>query len=693
MGDHTKESELDKYEDRAYRQLKEKIYRTKRADGTFKCPFCIEKENQEYLYDDLLEHARRRGKGSINMDLKLQGQHLALASYLARYHDPRFPRAPSNKGDLHGQCGKGDAISSRFLHSSEKATHVGSEKGDLHGQGGNGDATLSIVLHSSVKEMHVGSDNSSKIPKSSGEEDPNVQHNKSKKFVYPWKGILVNVPVEFKDGRYVGESGKKLKEQLIEQGLNPEKVTPLWNFNGFSGCCMVDFIGNWLGYENAMRFEKAFEADHHGKMDWYKAKVRGDRLYGWMATEEDYQSNSLLRKYLKKCNLKSIEDIEAEDKGKTTKLVSFLTNSMQDKDLQSEMMKNKLQATSKAINRVMDETDAMTEAYDKEMNEMHRIEQKRTERMLKEHDGIKKKIESQKKQLKLREKELDKREVRNENEKRELLHQQKTNEIADEVQKQVHENLLRLAEEQKKEKDELHKKSMDLEKELARKQALELEVERMRGAVKIMEHMGDDDDVEVKKKLESIEEELEDKIEELESLEDLNQALIIKEHKASQEMQEALNALINGFHSGATKGARPNIGVKKLGELDSKPFQIAAKKKYSAQMAPLKATEWWSLWEEYMKDTTWHPFKHIAEKGTNKEVIDEEDERLGELKNEVGEEAYNAVVSVLLELNEYSPQDRTPRLELWNLKEQRRSNLYEGVTFLLNKWKLARKKK
>lgn len=54
---------------------------------------------------------------------------------------------------------------------------------------------------------------------------------------------------------------------------------------------------------------------------------------------------------------------------------------------------------------------------------------------------------------------------------------------------------------------------------------------------------------------------------------------------------------------------RDNIGVKRMGELDTRPFVEAMKMKYNEADAEDRASELCSLWEEYLKDPDWHPFK------------------------------------------------------------------------------------
>lgn len=57
-----------------------------------------------------------------------------------------------------------------------------------------------------------------------------------------------------------------------------------------------------------------------------------------------------------------------------------------------------------------------------------------------------------------------------------------------------------------------------------------------------------------------------------------------------------------------------------MGELDEKPFHIAAKTKFSgaktkfsAAKAAKKAIELLSLWEDYLRDPSWHPYKVIVD--------------------------------------------------------------------------------
>jgi hypothetical protein len=95
-----------------------------------------------------------------------------------------------------------------------------------------------------------------------------------------------------------------------------------------------------------------------------------------------------------------------------------------------------------------------------------------------------------------------------------------------------------------KAKEKLHKKIHELERGLDAKQALELEIEQLRGAIQVMNHIGETD-VEEKKKLEAIKMDLQEKEEELEGVEDLQQTLVIQERKTNDELQDARKKLIS----------------------------------------------------------------------------------------------------------------------------------------------------
>lgn len=74
-------------------------------------------------------------------------------------------------------------------------------------------------------------------------------------------------------------------------------------------------------------------------------------------------------------------------------------------------------------------------------------------------------------------------------------------------------------------------------------------------------------------------------------------------------------------------------------------------------------------------------------------MIDEDDEKLRDLKKEFGDEACNAVTTALKELNEYNPSGRYTVQELWNFTEGRRATLGEGAVHILQQWRRLKRRK
>ncbi|KAI8525436.1 hypothetical protein RHMOL_Rhmol13G0230200 [Rhododendron molle] len=488
-------------------------------------------------------------------------------------------------------------------------------------------------------------------------------------FVWPWVGIVANIPVEKKDGRYIGKSGSNLRDKLAAQLFNPVRVHPLWNYKGHSGFAVVEFNRDWPGFHNAMMFEKSYESNRKGRRDYFAAKHIGDELFGWVARDEDFHSNSIVGEHLRKTgDLKSISEIEAECKRKNTKLVTNLTNAIEVKNKQLKEIECKYNETLMSLSEWMSEKDKMHKAYNEEITKMQQNARSQLEKILEDHEQTNKQIELQSKELVQREKELEKREARNEDERRKLDSEKKMNERATLEQKIADENLLRLAEDQKK---------------IDARQALELEVERMRGAIQVIGHMGEDGDLELKKKRDALQQDLAEKEQDLEDLESLSQALIIKERKSNDEVQQARKELINGWTG---QSSRATISIKRMGDLDSKPFHIAANRKYGKE-ADSKAMELCSLWDAYLRDPSWHPFKIIRGSDKEEEVIDEDDEKLKNLKHELGDEVYSAVTIALMETNEYNPSGRYVTPEIWNYKEGRKATLREGVEYIVKQWR------
>ncbi|GFQ03493.1 protein involved in de novo 2, partial [Phtheirospermum japonicum] len=95
-----------------------------------------------------------------------------------------------------------------------------------------------------------------------------------------------------------------------------------------------------------------------------------------------------------------------------------------------------------------------------------------------------------------------------------------------------------------KEKGRVHNRIIQLEKQLDAKQAVQLEIEQLRGKLNAVKHMGDEGDLEVLNKVEMLLRAMKEKERELQELDSLNQTLIVQEHKMNEELHDARKEMI-----------------------------------------------------------------------------------------------------------------------------------------------------
>ncbi|RZC49430.1 hypothetical protein C5167_017856 [Papaver somniferum] len=106
---------------------------------------------------------------------------------------------------------------------------------------------------------------------------------------------------------------------------------------------------------------------------------------------------------------------------------------------------------------------------------------------------------------------------------------------------------------------------------------------------------------------------LEKKDYELDSLSNLNNTLIAKERRSNHELQEAGKVLIEGLDGFGNNGTRPPvIGIRRIGELNDKPFRDICIKKFSTTEWETKSVQLCSLWQNKIQDSGWYPYKHVT---------------------------------------------------------------------------------
>ncbi|KAK9940512.1 hypothetical protein M0R45_017170 [Rubus argutus] len=581
------------------------------------------------------------------------------------------------------------------------------------------------------------------------------KYNDVEFFVFPWMGILANITSASKEG---SSCSSQLKTKLARKGYNPLRVQTLWDSRGHSAFAVVEFEQSWEGFHSAMSFEESFEDEHCGKSDyfgkvacnrWYgwvarqadynMTSIVGDylRRHASLYAISDYGTTSklaMLRQY--RHTIASLHKLMAESDGMIQPYDDEMQQSVADQfekkylEKKLEQCKDRTKECEETLEQFRDgkkqceETLELIESLHKELKkELEQIEpykkllqQKLGEQIEPHTKWLQQKLDNTETQEKMLQKKLErikllKIQLQQRFDKREAL--------SSELQKNLeqfesHKRWLRQKFEQrdqlkkKLEHSEAQKKELQekLEQSEAQKNALQKILEQSEAHKKESEkniEQAEAQKIELQNKLyesEAHKIELEnqfwlasrklgEKTEELTHAQDLNQTLITKERNSNDELQDARKALVTGWES-----ASRAIGVKRLGDLDSKPFQTACKRIYSTEEADHHAATLCSLWEDYLRDSSWHPFKQSTNSlGDCKEFIDEEDEKLKELKNEFGNGVHLAVSTALLELNEYNPSGRYTVEELWNFKEGRRASLKEGILYILKQLKTHKRRR
>lgn len=184
------------------------------------------------------------------------------------------------------------------------------------------------------------------------------------KYVWPWMGILVNLPTELKGKGFVGESEERLRAQFSR--FKPLQVTILWNSTDNADYAIVKFAENWNGMKDALAFEKHFNVERYGKTDWNKINCRRDDLFGWVARSDDYNSLEPTGKYLRKNGeLKGVCDLEHEGQRKMGRHVGHYACQIEEKNKYLEELKLMNNQNGLKLERMMEEKDQLFEEHNR----------------------------------------------------------------------------------------------------------------------------------------------------------------------------------------------------------------------------------------------------------------------------------------------------------------------------------------
>ncbi|OWM72520.1 factor of DNA methylation 1-like isoform X1 [Punica granatum] len=377
--------------------------------------------------------------------------------------------------------------------------------------------------------------------------------------------------------------------------------------------------------------------------------------YAWCAHPHDYEAEGPVGDYLWKMGkLRSIRDIVQESDQRQSNVVSNLTDEIDMTNKTLDNMQYKFNESSVSLKRVLEEKDRIvndisgeemklqpwpeirSNSYWKSRRKCNMSWRRRGEKL---NPGVETlinvKLERERQKL---DDDKKKNEVRN-----------ISLELASTEQQRSDENVRRLVEKQKNEKEVALRKLLDMERQLNDKQKLEMEIQELKGRLEVMKHLTDRDNEVIRVKMKEISDELEEKVENLSCREEENEALLRRGIESRNQLQETHRFLISAMQG--LLGAGMNIGMKRLGELDRKPFQDACRQRFSSEEAETRAAALISLWESQLGDPSWHPMKVVDIKGKAVEIIDKRNEKLQELKLELGEAAYDTIVTALMEVN------------------------------------------
>ncbi|RDY13499.1 Factor of DNA methylation 2, partial [Mucuna pruriens] len=215
------------------------------------------------------------------------------------------------------------------------------------------------------------------------------------------------------------------------------------------------------------------------------------------------------------------------------------------------------------------------------------------------------------------------------------------------------------------------------------------EIEKLKRELGDQSHIGSGGDLNTQ--ISTFRNQLKDKMEYLGLVENLYSSLVVKEHQYRQELRDAREEAISSLQ-GMFRG-RSQLGIKRMGELDPKPFQDFCLQKYPGEQWQEISAKLCSLWEENLKDPTWHPLKKIVVDGILQETLDENDEKLKGLRSACGEVVYEAVTNALVEIEEYNSSGRYAVTEIWNWKEGRKATLKEIIQYIIRQLNTYKRRK
>ncbi|CAO2174603.1 unnamed protein product [Urochloa humidicola] len=486
--------------------------------------------------------------------------------------------------------------------------------------------------------------------------------------VWPWTGILATTAAgeDADAATTLAVHAHRLFAGVATTALQ-EEPTNHQHRNRQQHFLLLHFGKSWAGLRDAMSLAAHFAGAE--RSEWRRrgeGAAAAGVVFGWAAGEEDLlHGGGAVERFLRESGAaaRRVADVEKDEASGAATLAAVAGEYERREgflDAKNQVLVRAVKRMEEEISWLHGELKELKAVADNIMPEMYHGADEENEKLRAELDAINGEIEMS----------VDR--IQELKECRTDLHCSKVEKLVIEVNSpdmadmkpEATDHAQMLHDKHKEEMEAINAKVTQLEKQLAQKEAQESAVCLLNTKLQAGENSRMEEYEQLSKLMIISKECLEKKCE---RFQDAYVELTRRDHLNRDELQKTRQEVIKCVES-MMIGDCTVIGIKRMGQLDEKPFHYACKRKYRDDNPEGKAAGLVSSWQEELKNKSWNPFTTILVDGEEKDVVNEEDPKLRQLWTEYGDNVCNAVKVALRELNEYSPQGRHAVNELWNFR-------------------------
>ncbi|KAL2520099.1 Uncharacterized protein Fot_24022 [Forsythia ovata] len=118
--------------------------------------------------------------------------------------------------------------------------------------------------------------------------------NDGARIVKPWTVIVANLPVRTENNIRVDNCNINLKQRWKTHGYLINNFQPLYDYRAHSGFALIECSRDIEGLKSAFLFDLSYVEKRKEKAEWEEALEQTDKLFTWMAYEEDYNKNDIV---------------------------------------------------------------------------------------------------------------------------------------------------------------------------------------------------------------------------------------------------------------------------------------------------------------------------------------------------------------------------------------------------------------